>query len=219
MMNKGQKSEVRSQKKDRKSIVYRLWAIGYGCKPFIFYLLFIAYCLLPVAAFAAEGGEHGGNSLMDWVWRIVNFAILVVILIKFGGKPLKEYFRHRRELIEKGIKESREAKELAIKALAEVEERLKLKDKEIEEIIASAKSSGERERDKLIEEGERLKSKILEQAKINIEYEVKKAKETIKAEAVDAAMRIAEEKIKSKMTTETHEKILEESLKLIYKNN
>jgi len=182
-------------------------------------LFTVHYSLFTATAFAVEaGGEQGGGSLMDWVWRIVNFAILAVILIKFGGKPLREYFRHRKELIEKSIKESREAKELAMKALAEVEERLKLKDKEIEEIISSAKNSGEKEREKLIEEGEKLKAKILEQAKTNIEYEVKRAKETIKAETVDAAMQIAEEKIKSKMTKDDHEKLLAESLKLLHKN-
>lgn len=184
----------------------------------IFYLLPIAYCLLPAVAFAAEAGEHGGGSIMDWVWRIVNFAILVFILVKFLNKPLKNYLQQRKELIEKSIKEAREAKELAMKALAEVEERLKVKDKEMEEIISSAKSSGEKERERLIEEGEKLKAKILEQAKTNIEYEVKRAKETIKAEAVDAAMQLAEEKIKAKMTKDDQEKLLEESLKLMNKN-
>lgn len=184
----------------------------------IFYLLSIACCLLPVAVFAAEaGGEHGG-SIMEWVWRIVNFAILVFILVKFLNKPLKNYLQQRKDLIEKSIKEAREAKELAMKALAEVEERLKVKDKEVEEIISSAKSSGEREKERLVEEGEKLKAKILEQAKTNIEYEVKKAKEAIKAEAVDAAMQLAEEKIKAKMTKDDHEKLLAESLKLIHKN-
>jgi F-type H+-transporting ATPase subunit b len=182
-------------------------------------LLFtVCFSLFSATAFAAEaGGEHGG-SIMEWVWRIVNFAVLVFILVKFLNKPLKNYLQQRKELIEKSIKEAREAKELAMKALAEVEERLKVKDKEMEEIISSAKSSGEKEKERLIEEGEKLKAKILEQAKTNIEYEVKRAKETIKAEAVDAAMQLAEEKIKAKMTKDDQEKLLAESLKLMHKN-
>lgn len=175
--------------------------------------LFFNFALFTATAFAAEGGEHGGSSMMEWVWRILNFLILVVILVKFLNKPLKDYLRQRRELIEKSIKEAQEAKEIAMKALAEVEERLKVKDKEIEEIISSARSSGEREKERLIEEGEKLKVKILEQAKTNIEYELKKAKETIKAEAVEAAMELAEEKIKTRMTKDDQERLLQESLK------
>ncbi len=170
------------------------------------------------SASAAEGGGEYG-SVMEWVWRLVNFAILVFILVKFGGKPMKDYFQQRKALIEKSIQEAREAKALAAKALSEVEERLKLKDKEIEEIRAASVGSGEREKVRLIEEGERLSAKILEQAKSNIDFEVKKAKDVIKAEAVDAAMQLAEEKIKSKVTKEDQDRLLQESLKLLEGKN
>lgn len=189
-------------------------------------LLFLnfAFCSLLFAfadtAFAVSGGEEGGHgfgSPMEWVWRLLNFGILLFVLIKFAGKPLKEYLQSRKELIEKSIKEAQEAKELARKALAEVEERLRLKDKEIEEIKAAALRSGESEKQRLIEEGERLKVKILEQAKTNIDYELKRAKDTIRAEAVEAAMQLAEDKIKNKLTKEDQEKLLQESLTLISK--
>lgn len=185
----------------------------------------LAVCLMQSAlytnALAASGGAHHGGwgTPMEWVWRLLNFGVLVFILVKFAGKPLKDYLRSRRELIEKSITEAQEAKELARKALADVEERLRLKDKEIEEIKAAAAGSGEREKQRLIEEGERLKEKILEQAKTNIDYEVKRAKDVIKAEAVDAAMQLAEEKIKATMTKEDQDRLLQESLKLIEGKN
>ena len=185
-------------------------------------LLVTGYWLLatPILVFAAEeSGEHGFGSPMAWVWRMLNFGILVFILVKFAGKPLKDYLQQRRVLIEKSIQEAQEAKALAAKALAEVEERLKLKDKEIEEIKSASVSAGEREKARLIEESERLKEKILEQAKSNIDYELKKAKEVIKAEAVEAAMQLAEEKIKSKITKEDQDKLLQESLKLLKDKN
>src|SRR5208282_2640460 len=165
------------------------------------------------------GGEHGGGSVMEWVWRLINFGILVFILVTFAGKHKKDYFQQRKALIEKSIQEAQEAKALAAKALAEVEERLKLKDKEIEGIKAASVNSGEREKVRLIEEGERLSAKILEQAKSNIDYEVKKAKDVIRAEAVEAAMQLAEEKIKSKMTKEDQDRLLQESLKLLEGKN
>ncbi len=171
---------------------------------------------LAAPVFAEEaGGAHGGGSLMDWVWKLLNFGVLVFILVKFLHKPLREHLRQRRDLIEKSIKEAQEAKELARKALSEVEERLRLKDREVEEIISSARASGEREKARLIEEGEKMKAKILEQAKTNIEYEVKRAKDVIKAEAVEAAMQMAEEKIKARMTKEEQERLLQESLALL----
>ena len=186
------------------------------------YTLHFALCTLLFAispAFAAEGGGEHGGSAMEWVWRLINFGILVFVLVKFAGKPMKDFFQQRKALIEKSIQEAGEAKALAAKALAEVEERLKLKDKEIQEIKAASVSSGEREKIRLIEEGERLGARILEQAKSNIDFEVKKAKDVIKAEAVEAAMQLAEEKIKSKITKEDQDRLLQESLKLLEGKN
>ena len=115
-------------------------------------------------------------------------------------------------MIEKTLKEAREAKETAEKALLKVEERLKTKDKEIEEILSASKRFGEEVRESLIQQSDKLREKILEQARINIEYELKSAKEAIKAEAVEIAMGLAEKKIKEKLTKEEQQKLLEESL-------
>ncbi len=191
---------------------------NFGDKFQISNLLFVVcFVLFADVAFAAEAEKEYGFKY--WFWQIANFAIFALILVVFLRKPLKTYLQQRKELIEKSIREAQEAKELAQKAFAEVEERLKLKDKEVEDIISFAKSSGEREKERLIEEGERLKVKILKQAKTNIDYEVKRAKEVIKSEAVEAAMELAEEKIRVKMTKDDHEKLFQESLKLISAKN
>jgi F-type H+-transporting ATPase subunit b len=166
------------------------------------------------AAFGAEAhGEEHQSLFKTYLWPVVNFILLVVLLVYAMKKAdIKGYFRKRTELIEQSMKEAREAKELAQKALAEVQERLRMKDSEIEDIIASAKFSGEKEKTRLVEEGERMKEKILEQARTNIDFEVKKAKEAIKEEAVEIALELAEKKIREKLTKEEQLKLLEESV-------
>jgi F-type H+-transporting ATPase subunit b len=165
-------------------------------------------------AFAAGAPEEGGHAslLKEYIWKIINFAILVIILFKFGKKPLGDFLKKRTELIEKTLNEAKEAKEAALKALREAEERVKTKDAEVKAILDAAKKSGELERDRIIEESAKLKEKILEQAKTNIDYELKHAKESIKAEAVELAMELAEKKLKEKLTKEEQEKLLDESL-------
>jgi F-type H+-transporting ATPase subunit b len=180
----------------------------------LFYIL--AFLIFNFAFFGVafgSGGEEAHTSLFwDYFWKIINFAILLVILLKFAKKPLQSFLRQRTELIEKTLKEARDAKELAQKALQEVEERFKTKEKEIEEILSASKRSGEEERERILEESNRLKEKIFEQAKVNIEFELKHAKEAIKAEAVELAMELAEKKLKEKLTKNEQEKLLEESL-------
>jgi F-type H+-transporting ATPase subunit b len=108
---------------------------------------------------------------------------------------------------------------MAAKALAEVEDRLKLKDREVADIIAAAVEAGEREKARLIEDGEKMQLRIVEQAKANIDLEVKKAKQAIQAEAFETSLRIAEEKIKSRMTPKERERLLKESIEMIEGKN
>jgi F-type H+-transporting ATPase subunit b len=181
-------------------------------------LLFVA------AAFASGGGGEeaasAGSIIKSYIWQIINFLILVGALAFMMKKmDLKGYFKKRTELIEQSLREAREAKELAQKALAEVEERLKTKDSEIENIIAAARQSGEKEKARLVEEGDKLKTRILEQARTNIDYEVKRAKEAIKEEAVGIALELAEKKLKEKLSKDEQLKLLEESLAKIEGKN
>jgi len=183
--------------------------IAYWLLPLLVFCMF--HFALVAFAFGAEEAGHGGE-WKEWLWKILNFAILVVILVKFTKKPLQEFLRKRTELIEKTLQEAKAARELAEKALAEVEERLKLKDREIEDILAHAQQSAKREKDLFVQQGEQMKEKILEQAKSNIDYEVRLAKDSIKAEAVEIALELAEKKLKGKLTTEEQIRLIEESL-------
>ena len=184
-------------------------------------LILFVCCVLFVSVAAASGGEEAQRSIFEiYLWPVINFSILVVLLFLLLKKmDIKGFFQKRTELIEQTLKEAREAKELAKKAFDEVEERLKLKDSEIETIIASAKLSGEKEKERLIQEGDKLKANILNQAKANIDFEVKNARAVIKAEAVEIAMELAEKKLKEKLTKEEQLKLLEESLTRIEGKN
>src|SRR3990170_6485092 len=123
--------------------------------------LIIALCILSFAfAFVAFGAEEEAAHAPWWkeyIWKAINFGILVIILYKFGKKPIQSMLQQRTEMIEKTLKEAREAKELAEKALREVDVRLKEKDKEIQEILSVTKRSGETERENLIQQGDKLR--------------------------------------------------------------
>ncbi len=173
----------------------------------------LAALYAPVVLAAEEAAGEHGEDWKAWMWKIINFAILVIILVKFLGKPMREYFKKRTELIQKSLDEAREAKEIAQKALQEVQEKLKLKDEEIEKIIAAARASGEADKEALIKKGEEMSAKIKEQAKSNIEVELKNAKAQLRAEAAELAVKLAEKKLKEQLTEEEQLKLLEESIK------
>lgn len=170
-------------------------------------------CLgLSGAVFAEEGGGHG-SAAMDWVWKFLNFAILIIVLVVFMRKPLKAFFKSRTELIERSIQEATAAKVMAEQALREMEEKLRLKDEEIGKLLDAAVRAGETDRQRLIEEGRRMSDKILEQARANIESELKNARERLKADAAELAVDLAEKKLKQSLSEKEQQRILEESLR------
>ncbi|MEJ2696230.1 MAG: ATP synthase F0 subunit B [Candidatus Sulfobium sp.] len=204
-MKKSLKSEISQKAKRIISIIFHS-----------FPLAFVMSVMSVSVAFAAEGGEMHESLFKEFLWPVVNFLILVFLLVYlFKKMDVKGYFKRRTELIEQSLNEAKQARELAEKALAQVEERLRVKDKEIEEIIASSKISGEKEKGRLVEEGEKMKERILEQARNNIDFEVRQAKSSIRDEAVEIAMELAEKKLREKMTKEEQMKLLEESVSKI----
>ena len=172
-------------------------------------------------ASASGGGGHAEQTFTwkDWLWPVINFAILAFILVFFGRKPAKEYFKKRTELIEQSLKEAKEAKELAQKTLEEVRARLNNTDQEIAQILEAAKKSGEREKSEIIAEGERLKEKIIEQAKANIDFELQKAKEKIKSDAALMALELAEKQIKEKLGKKEQEDLVDDYIKRLEEKN
>lgn len=192
---------------------------GLRTSHFLFSIMFVIFTLVfSSLAFGADEAGHGGE-WKEWLWKVVNFSILVFVLVKFMGKPLRAFLKQRTELIEKSLKEAKEAKELAGKALVDIENKLRLKDKEIEEILAQARLAAKKEHDALIQQGERMRDKILEQAKNNIDYELKLAKDSIKAEAIEVAVELAEKIIKEKLSGDKQVQLLEESLARIEGRN
>jgi F-type H+-transporting ATPase subunit b len=218
-MSNVQRAMSREQRRrdPRKSLFSHFALCALPCAAFFAFLIF--HFALVSLVFGAEGGEAHESLFKAYRWQVLNFVILVAVLVYFMNKPLKEFLRKRTEIIEKSLKEAKEAKELAERALAEVEERLKLKDREMEEILARARLSAEKEQDLLVQQGEQMKEKILEQAKNNIDYELRLAKEAIKAEAVEVAMELAEKKLKEKLTREEQIKLIEESLRRMETKN
>lgn len=203
------------------AISYQLSAVRKQKQLVVFCLLLTAYCLLSfTAVFAAEeGGEHVAFTWKDWFWPVINFAFLVFILVFFARKPFAEYFKNRTELIEKSLKDASEAKEIAQKTLNEVRARLGNTDREIEDILASARKAGEKEKETIIADGEKMKEKIIEQAKANIDFELQKAKEKIKSEAAMMALEIAEKQIKEKLGQKEQEALIDDYIKRLEAKN
>ncbi len=169
--------------------------------------------LFAAIAIAQEG--HGGGHeeitfMGDWFPRLVNFAIIAIVLVYFLRKPTRDFFKNRVIAIENSIKQSQEAREQAVKALADMERKVKEMEAETRTMIADAQARGEKDKQALVEEGKKAAKDIQEQVKVGIEIEVQKAKADLASEAAVLAVELAEGSIKKTIGKQDHERIVKE---------
>jgi len=184
-------------------------------------LVSIATVLLLIsasAALAASGEAHHADSgvlLKDFLYRCLNFAIMVGILVYFITKPVRKGMAARREEIEKNLRDARAAKEEAESKFAEYDRKLSKASAEIEEIYASIRKEGELEREKILANAKEMAEKIGQEAEKTAANEVSKARARLREEATLMAIEIAEELLKKNFTREDHSRLVDEYLQKV----
>ncbi|NPA24848.1 MAG: F0F1 ATP synthase subunit B [Deltaproteobacteria bacterium] len=179
-----------------------------------------------VAGAAEGGGEHHKSLytllaedpmplLKDFLWRVLNLVVLLWILIKFAGKPVKEYFAGRRESIQKGIEEAREAKAAAEKIYKEYQDKLAGLDDELRQIEEKAQLEAEREKTRMRQETEELVAKLQQQARQMADQEVASAKRQLREEAAQLALEVAEKLVRENVSDDDRKRMVENYLEKV----
>ncbi len=188
----------------------RLDAMVKKVAPFLFSLLVTLHAALVFAENEAHGGHEEITFMGDWLPRLVNFAIISVVLVIFLRKPIRDAFKSRTAEIAKSIEESRQARERAVAALAEMERKVKDLEAETNRLIEEARTRGEKDKAALVEEGKKVAQDVQAQVKQGIDIEVQKAKAALAREASLLSIDLAEGSIKEKIGKEDHDRILKE---------
>jgi len=135
------------------------------------------------------------------IWTFINFAILLFLIIKFGGKAIVKGLQAREEHIDGQIKAAEEANEKAQKLFAESEAKITSARQEMAEIIAKGKDQAEIQLRKATEEADAIRRKKIEESAREIERQKITALNQIRNEVaglvVEATEKILQEKIDS----------------------
>ncbi len=174
--------------------------------------------LVAAAAWAAEGhgGGHGGGvtheKLMDLLWRTMNFAALVAILVAALRKPIANGLARRRQAIIEQFEELEARKNEAESKYREYEAKLAGIEAEVQRILDAAVAQGEAEKERIIAEAERAAGDIKRQAEMAVQHELAEAKRQLLAEIADAAAKAAEELVRKNLQAEDQVRLVKEYL-------
>jgi F-type H+-transporting ATPase subunit b len=152
----------------------------------------------------------GGESWLSWVFKFVNFAILIGILIKFAGKPLKDYFYNRHKGIKDKLEQAEKMLQEAENLRKEYMEKLAGFDREIGAYKKAIYEKVENDARKMSIETMELVFRIRNQATLTYEQEVKETQYKIKEEIAKLTVERAERLIVERLNKNDHDSIVEE---------
>lgn len=179
-------------------------------------LVALSPLLLASVAFAAGGGDHHADSgalIKDFVWRVINFAILVGIVVWALKKAnLKGSLAERQATIEKSLREARAARDAAEAKLVEYTGKLDKANQEIEQLRSAMLQDAEAEKQRIIAEARAAAAKIATQATQSAEQEVVKARAALRAEAARLAVELAAGKLSGAVQKADHDRFVQDYL-------
>ena len=166
---------------------------------------------------AASDGGHVSSSLSpakikDLGWRIVNFIALVIILVKFGAKPIGAGLAARRKGIQDEIEELQRKRAEAEKSYNEFQAKLASVESEIDKIVDRAVAQAEIEKTKILEKAEQAAQDLKRSAEMAIQNELTVARRTLKNDIAEQAAVMAEKLIVSNLTADDQVKIIDNYL-------
>jgi len=167
-----------------------------------------------------EGAHHASNSLSaakvkDLGWRVVNFIALMIILVKFGAKPIGAGLSARQKKIKDEIETLEQKRTDAEKSYNEFQAKLATVESDIDQIVERAIAQAEVEKTKILEKAEQGAADLMRAAEMAVQNQVIEARRTLKNEVADQAAVIAEELIVKNLTADDQVKIIETYLEKV----
>lgn len=147
-----------------------------------------------------NGHAAGNNSLT--LWKVANFALFAGVLGYLLRKRAGDWFHRRTEEIRAGITEAARLKREAEARCAEIEARLANLENEIEGLRRKAREETAAEEARIRRELQRDLTKIRAEAEREIAAAAKAARQQLRAYSAELAIRLAEAKIRRRLTAE-----------------
>jgi F-type H+-transporting ATPase subunit b len=136
-----------------------------------------------------ETPEIHGKSL---ALQLLNFAVLIFVLVKFGGPAISKALEARHQQLKADLA-------AAAAARAEAETRLAALEQEIEGIRTGVKAEAEAEKARLIAMAEERAKRIREETTFVLDQQVKEAEERLRREVALAAVTLAEQMVRQSL--------------------
>ena len=171
-----------------------------------------------------KGGPYGDGVMIDkhgnvipgeeepmsapFIYMVLNFAVLLFILMKFGGPVAKKTAAERHDQIKTALDEAAKLRQQAADKLAEYETRLKDADSEIKKLVDGMRADAEADKARILENAERQAAQMKKDAEQRIAAEIELARAKLTREVTAAATKATEDLLRKKMVPGDQQKLV-----------
>ena len=173
------------------------------------YALLVAIALVPRAALAA-GGSEGGDPVMDFIYQVGNFALLIAVIFFVARKPVMAYLAERRTQIKADLDKAAELLSVAEARQTEISARLRDLEAQLEEIAELSKQRAEEESERILAKARAAAERIQSDALEATAQELLRAQRELRAEAAGLAVELAGEILKEQVGDADRQRLLDE---------
>jgi F-type H+-transporting ATPase subunit b len=145
-----------------------------------------------------------------FVLMLVNFGLLLVLLAKFAGPPVRKMAQERSDQIKVALDEAASLRSKAAAKLAEYETRLADADAEIARMIEGMRADAAAAKQQAIDHAAASAAAVQRDAEQRIAAEIERARYELRAEVTAAAMAAAEKLLAQKTTAADQTKLFEQ---------
>jgi len=165
----------------------------------------------PSTALAAE--EAHGNPWLDLLWKAVNLAVLVGLIVYFGRRPVASALRAlAKEALDRwsGAHQAAQAAQADIAAQRKQIEGLA---GELKRMTADAGADAERESARMTQEARQQAERIMALAGEQVEQEMAKARTELRQQLAEETLRLAQQMIEQQTTPDQRKRLMEAYLR------
>jgi len=164
---------------------------------------------------AGSGSPHWYDYPGFEAWKFLNLSIFVAILVYLLKKPLTAAFKAKRDAIRADLIRAEEEKQSALAQLTSIEAKVVGLDSEKSNILKNAEAEAEAEKNRIERETESNLAKLREQTDSEIERLAQQSKSELRRFSANESIRLAEEKIKNVMNSDTDSRLVKASIQSI----
>lgn len=153
------------------------------------------------------------------VWTTVVFALLILVLGRYGWKPLIRTLQDREDKIRDALGQAEKARMEASELLKQNEVNRSRAEEEYQKIVLDARAMAEKMKDEIVAKARQQAQREIDVAKDEIGRNLESAKQELRGEVADLAVQIAEKILDESIDRAKHARIIDDYLKSLPEKN